>query len=140
MPSTTTENQDSSRLANPTHARDWIFVACATGIILIAFLTRMYRIGQQEVWLDEAASFHKAVMPQWLGSAALNENTPPLYYLLLRAWLGLATWSDASLRIPSAVFGTLFVLAVIWVGKEVFDQRVGLWSGFWAAVNPDHIY
>lgn len=140
MPSTETDNQDSSRLASPTRDRGWFFIACATGIILIAFLMRTYRIGQQEVWLDEALSFLKAVTPQWLGSAALSENTPPMYYLLLRAWLGLASWSDASLRIPSAVFGTLFVLAVIWVGKDVFDKRVGLWSGFWTSVNPDHIY
>ena len=140
MPSTTIDDQDSSRLVNPTRARDWLFGTCAAGIILMAFLMRTFRIGEQEVWLDEAASFHMAVTTQWLGSAALNENTPPLYDLFLRLWLGLVSWSDASLRIPSAVFGTLFVLAVIWVGKEVFDQRVGLWSGFWAAVNPHHIY
>jgi 4-amino-4-deoxy-L-arabinose transferase-like glycosyltransferase len=134
------DNQDSSRLAIPTAAGKSLFVAGVAGIVLMAFLMRTYRIGQQEIWLDEAASFHKAVTPQWLGNAALNENTPPLYYLLLRVWLGLVSWSDASLRLPSAIFGTLFVLTVIYIGKEVFDQRVGMWSGFWAAVNPDHIY
>jgi 4-amino-4-deoxy-L-arabinose transferase-like glycosyltransferase len=130
----------SSTVIENTAAENSGFVGGAAGITLMAFVMRIYGIGQQEIWLDEAASFHKASMPQWLGDVALNENTPPLYYLLLRAWLLIASWSDASLRMPSAIFGTLFVLTVIYVGKEVFDQKVGLWSGFWAAVNPNHIY
>jgi 4-amino-4-deoxy-L-arabinose transferase-like glycosyltransferase len=133
-------NHTSSRLTIHTYTQETPFFGSVFGIICLAFSLRMFHIGQQEIWLDEAASFLKAVMPEWLGGAALQENTPPLYYLLLRVWLGFVSWSDASLRTPSAVIGTLFVVAVIWAGKEIFDQRVGLWSGFWAAVNPDHIY
>ncbi len=140
MPSTIANNQDSYRLADPARSRDWLFIAGVTGIIVIAFLMRLYRIGQQEVWMDEAASFQKAITPNWLSNTALNENTPPLYYLLLRVWLGIAGWSEASLRFPSAVFGTLFVLVIIWVGREFFNRQVGLWSGFCAAINPIHIY
>jgi len=140
LPSTTADNQDAYRLDHPAHARDWLFITGATGIIVIAFLLRLYRIGQQEVWMDEAASFQKAITANWLSAIAITENTPPLYYLLLRVWLAIGGWSEASLRFPSAVFGTLFVLVIIWVGSEIFNRRVGLWSGLCAAISPIHIY
>jgi 4-amino-4-deoxy-L-arabinose transferase-like glycosyltransferase len=100
----------------------------------------VYGIGQQELWLDEAASFHKATSASWLGKAAFQENTPPLYYLILRAWLRVAGQSEVAVRFPSALLGTLFVPTAIWAGREMFNRQVALWSGLFAAVNPIHIY
>ena len=118
-------------------ARRWRL--CAAAIVLLAFVLRAYRLGVEELWLDEAAALHWATAPDWLGQTLLN-NTPPLYYLLLRMWTRLAGQSQEALRLPSAVCGTLFVAAVIWTGRAFFSPRVALWSGFLAAVNPLHIY
>ncbi len=119
---------------------DWRFLATASAIVVVALLLRLYHIGAQEFWLDEALSFHTATMPNWLGAPLIENNTPPLYYLLLREWMPLAGQSEASIRLLSAVFGTIFVAMVIWAGREIFDPRVGLWSGLIAAVAPIHIY
>jgi hypothetical protein len=100
---------------------------------------RLHRIGGQELWLDEAFSWYMTTTPK-LMKALLIENSPPLYYLLLRGWVGVAAESEAVLRLLSAAAGTLFVAAVLWAGWEIFDARVGLWSGGAAALAPLHIY
>ncbi len=105
----------------------------------VACLLRLYRLDTQEVWFDEAFSFHMATMPGILGDI-LRENTPPLHYLLLRGWLRLVGQSETALRLPSAIAGTLCVAALIWAGRELVAPGVGLWSGLMAAVAPIHIY
>jgi 4-amino-4-deoxy-L-arabinose transferase-like glycosyltransferase len=118
---------------------DWTFLAIAAGIVLVALLLRIYRIGEQELWIDESFSFSMAAMPNRVARALFDTN-PPLYYVLLRGWTAFAGHSEAALRLLSACFGTLFVAGVIWAGREIFTPRAGLWSGGFAAVAPIHIY
>ena len=60
------------------------FVAVAAAIVALALFLRVYQVGTQDLWLDETVSFHIAVLESGLGDVLLNQNTPPLYYLLLR--------------------------------------------------------
>ena len=59
----------------------------------------------------------------------------PLYYIF--TWL-LRPWGDGEfiLRLPSAVAGTLTVLAVYLLGRRLFGTRVGLVSSLLAALLP----
>ncbi len=123
----------------PGGEADWRFRVAAGLIVAAALGLRLYRIGGQEVWVDEAFSWYMATTPKLL-KGLLIENSPPLYYLLLRAWVGVAGESEAALRLLSAVAGTLFVAAVLWAGRELFDKRIALWSGSVAALAPLHIY
>ena len=118
--------------------QDWRFLTVAGGIVALAFLLRIYRIGDHEFWYDEALSF--SMLPMRWTAIPLIDFNPPLHQFLLRAWAALAGQSEAALRALSAAVGTLFVAAVIWAGREIFDARVGLWSGAFAAVAPMHIY
>lgn len=115
------------------------FLAGTAAIVAVACLLRVYQLGTQEIWFDEAFSFHMATRRDVLG-LLLAENSPPLYYLLLRGWVGLAGQSEAALRIISALAGTCFVAALIWAGRELVAPGVGVWSGLMAAVAPIHIY
>jgi len=119
--------------------QDRKFLLIASGIVVVALLLRLYRIGEQEFWFDEAYSFSMVAMPNWTARALVDSN-PPLYYLLLRGWAAFAGQSEAGLRLLSAGFGTLFVVAVIWAGRVLFTPQVGLWSGGFTAVAPMHIY
>jgi 4-amino-4-deoxy-L-arabinose transferase-like glycosyltransferase len=118
---------------------DWRFRIAAGLIVAGALFLRLYRIGGQELWFDETFSWYMATTPKLL-KELLIENSPPLYYLLQRAWVGVAGESEAALRLLSAVAGTLFVATVLWAGRELFDTRVALWSGGAAALTPLHIY
>lgn len=120
--------------------KEWPAYAGGALILLLALFLRVYQIGQQELWFDESFSYHLATISGAVARNLRHENTPPLYYLLLRAWVKVAGTSEAALRLPSAMFGTLFVGAVIWAGRTFFNVRVGLWSGLFAAVAPLHVY
>jgi len=119
---------------------EWTTVAALVIILTVALLLRVYQIGEQELWFDEAFSFHVATLSSGLGQALRLENTPPLYYLLLRAWIPIAGTSEAAVRMVSAISSTLFVLAVFWAGMEFFNRRVALWSSLFAAIAPVQIY
>lgn len=118
---------------------DWKVFWTAAGIVGLAAFLRLYQIEKQQIWFDEAGSFHSSVSANWLKTMQLDPN-PPLYFLLLRGWVSLAGTSELSLRLPSAIAGSLFVIVVIWAGLTLFDNRTGLWSGAFAAVAPMHIY
>jgi 4-amino-4-deoxy-L-arabinose transferase-like glycosyltransferase len=120
--------------------RDQRFVAIAAGIAILACSLRVYRIGAQELWLDESYSFLLATTPEWFGPATLSNNSPPLYHFLLRVWMCVVGDSESAIRLLSAFFGTICVIAVIWCGRVIFSPTVGLWSGGFAAVSPFHIF
>src|SRR6185295_20181805 len=84
-------------------------IAFASAIVIMAFLLRVFRIGEQELWIDEAFSFHMATVPTGLWAALRLENSPPLYYLLQRAWVSFAGVTETAIRLPSACFGALGV-------------------------------
>jgi len=123
----------------PRQGANGRFLLCAAGLVAVAFLLRLHRIGAAELCLDEAFSFQDVTASGWV-DALRFKDVPPLYPLLLRGWMALAGDSEAGLRLLSAVLGTLFVAVTIWAGREIFEPRVGLWSGLWAAVSPMHVY
>jgi uncharacterized membrane protein len=119
--------------------RWWRRLLGAATIVGLAAVLRWYHLGFQELWLDEAFSFHVATTEDFR-QALWREYNPPLYYVLQRPWVHFFGESEAALRSISALTGTLFVAAIIWVGREIFNAAVGLWSGALAAVAPMHVY
>lgn len=105
-----------------------------------AFALRAYRIGDQELWLDEVFSFRMVTDTVWMSTLLWRENSPPLYYLLLHVWILLFGDGEATIRLLSAFLGTGAVLAILWAGWELFNRRIGMWSGVFAAVSPLAIY
>ena len=70
------------------------------GITALALALRVLGISRQSVWFDEAFSVGIAALPlPALLDATAHDLNPPLYYLVLHAWLPLAT-NDAWLRLP----------------------------------------
>lgn len=113
----------------------WKYLAAGLAIVALALLLRIYHLGYQEFWVDEAASDY------WARTSPLDlRKSTPVYLVLLRGWMAIAGESEAALRFPSAAFGTLFVAATVWVGWKWFAPRVGLWAGLIAAASPIHIY
>ncbi|OGQ79781.1 MAG: hypothetical protein A3F90_15685 [Deltaproteobacteria bacterium RIFCSPLOWO2_12_FULL_60_19] len=115
------------------------FWMLGTAIVAIAFLLRLYTIGRDELWFDEAISAFAVTFADW-PREILRSNTPPLYYLLLWAWTAVAGYSETALRFFSVLSGTLFVGALLLFGRRIVGPRAALWSGLVAALAPVQIY
>jgi uncharacterized membrane protein len=109
-------------------------------IIALGGFLRFYRIGSEGLWLDEAFSVWMGRQPvgQMLGWLVRIDQHPPLYYLLLHAWMCLGD-GEAAVRALSALCSTLTIPAVYLLGRRLLDERAGLLAALILAVSPFHV-
>src|SRR5687767_14269362 len=80
-------------------------------IVLVALAVRLYDLGTESIWRDEAYSIAMAARPPLhiVSLTAREDTTPPLYYLALHSWLKVFGESANAARMPSVIAGTLAV-------------------------------
>ena len=70
--------------------KKWVKRLIVLGVLLVALGTRLYLIGREAVWLDEAFSLKYAGennLFQVIKSVIENNDShPPLYYIALHLW------------------------------------------------------
>lgn len=110
----------------------WWLLVLAVGLGALARL----RTGSG-LWLDEALSVEIARRPvPDLLEALRRDGSPPLYYLLLHAWISALGTSDLAVRALSAV-ASLAALPVVWAGgRRLGGPRVAAAALLLLAVNP----
>ncbi len=111
------------------------------GLTVLAAILRFATLNVQSIWADEAATV-VLVRPglHYLTShIAYNENTPPLYFLLVWAWTKIFGASVLGFRSFSAVAGTV-TIPLVYVAGRWISPRVGLWAAALATVNPVMYY
>ena len=64
----------------------------------------------------------------------------PFYFYLMHFWLERAGTSEWALRFPSLLFGTLAVLMIFLLGRELANSSVGLISATLVAFLPEQVY
>jgi mannosyltransferase len=117
-------------------------LALEAGILLLATLVRLWGLGAQSLWLDEAFSHLFATLPPDTAWQAVIADAvhPPLYYVLLRLWLVLGGQSEFALRFSSVLAGVLAVALMIRAGWAWMDRRVARWGALLMALNPFHVW
>jgi hypothetical protein len=97
-------------------------------LVLGAFL-RFYQMDGFGLWSDEFVTLQLATQPTYPAVVrtcfAIPQPIPPLYFLLEKAsvdWLGA---SEISLRLLSAFSGTLTIVLLFWLGKELVGAEAG---------------
>ncbi|MGB7158330.1 MAG: glycosyltransferase family 39 protein [Tepidisphaeraceae bacterium] len=110
-------------------------------ILLLALAVRWWGIGSQSLWHDEVLTTKSATAPlgQLFAAVERNENKPPLYFFVMNLWVGVAGLGDVALRLPSAIFGVASVGVIFLLGRELFDERVGLVAALLLALSRFHI-
>lgn len=123
-----------------TNQKLWILYV-VSAIIIIAIGVRFLGIGTESIWLDEAISIQLSSQ-DWGGvieSALVNDVHPPLYYLVLKAFMVLGS-SEAAVRLPSLVFGVLAVGLTYLVGRETLGRERGMIAATLMAVSGFAIF
>lgn len=110
----------------------------AVAILLAAFGLRVWRLGSQSFWWDEAYSTMVA-RKGWgeiIATLAREDFHPPLHYFLLHVWLRLVGSSEFALRYSSVLAGVLAV-AVAWAAaRRFFGRSAALGAALIFAIAP----
>lgn len=104
----------------PIATKEWIGLAI---LGLGAIALRFFKIGQESFWIDEVFSLQalqKGIF-SWLWNV---EATPPLYFLLLKAWSLCFGTSHEALRGLSALCGGLAVPALYYCARKWGFSRI----------------
>jgi asparagine N-glycosylation enzyme membrane subunit Stt3 len=109
--------------------------------VVLGFVLRIYRIGNEGLWIDEAFSVWLARHPlaAMVGWVSRVDQHPPLYYALLHGWIRLVGDGEAGVRIFSALCGALTIPVVYLLGRRLVDERMGLVGALILAASPFHV-
>ncbi|MGD0907208.1 MAG: glycosyltransferase family 39 protein [Candidatus Acidiferrales bacterium] len=110
------------------------------GITLaVAALLRFLGLGRQSLWLDEMGSW-------WFASRDLSHvlrsepTNPPLYYLLLHAWMGWFGTSESAIRSLSIVPSLLSVWLIFRFSRQLFNRGIAYLAAIYLAISTFQIY
>jgi mannosyltransferase len=105
-------------------------------IIITGVAARLECLACKPFWFDECFSAEVARI-NWRNFLHLlwwREANMSLYYILLRLWLHFGQ-SPFFIRSFSVVISTCSLLAIYWLGRLLYDRRVGLSAAALLAVN-----
>lgn len=109
-----------------------------SGLLLLAFGLRMFRIESQSIWWDEGISLDLATspLPHIILNRAANIH-PPLYFILLKGWVALTGTTSFAARSSAAFLSLLQVPVAYAVTKRWFrSERVGWLTAVFITLSP----
>jgi len=119
----------------------------AIGLVIgIALSLRFYRLGHENFWIDEI--YQIQVASQSIQDIVLNykpyvsqgkTDQAPLSFLVTHFFVSPEN-PEWMARLPSAVFGTLEVLALFIFGAQLFSYRVALLAAIFMTLSPLHLW
>ena len=107
-------------------------------LFALALLVRIWQIDRLPLWLDETSFIQQAYLPfnELVANVFRVNPTPPLYVLFMGWWIPLGPAGEVWPRLPSAVFGSAFVVAVAWLAGELAGRRAAFIAGAFALLQP----
>ncbi len=113
-------------------------------IVIIGTILRFKGLLFNSYWVDElySASFSN---PSYSLGKMFEETTiidvhPPLYQAILWIWFKTFGYTEFVGRSLSVFFGVLGIVAIYFLGKELFNKHVGLYAALIASMNHFLIY
>lgn len=111
-------------------------------VLIFALVLRVISLNQS-LWLDEATSVLVArnfSFGEILSKFSPGDFHPPLYYLILRAWIIVFGSTEIAVRSLSVILGTATVLLVYLLAKKYLTRKVAILASLFMATAPLHIY
>jgi mannosyltransferase len=115
-------------------------------ILLLALSLRLYQLGHENFWIDEINQVK--VASQSIIDIILNYHPQaehgkfeqaPLSLLITHFFLSPGDMEWAA-RLPSAIFGTLGVLALFLFSRQLYPSSVALLAALFLAISPLHLW
>lgn len=103
------------------------------GLFFVFFCLRLYHLDYCDLWYDEISTINYAQYP-W------GNWNAPLYWIGLHFWTKIFGISEFSLRFPSLMFSFSSVILVFFLGKELFNKKIGFIAGIFMGLSPFHLW
>ncbi len=136
MPALTQAEPAAPPVASARGAARWWPLALIT---LLAAVLRLWNLGSQSLWFDEAFTAVRTLHPSLsatFSSMVHTENSPFLWYLIEWVDYRLLGSSEFALRLPSALFGIATVPLAWATARELAGRRAALLAASLVAVGP----
>ena len=113
-----------------------ITLLMVTVLMIIGFFYRLYGlVANHSFWTDEehVAIFARAILER--GKPILINGYSTGVYQWLQYWLSAISarifgLNEFAIRFPSVIFGVLTIWAIYFLGKELFNKKIGLIAAF----------
>ena len=107
-----------------------------TGLVAFSLALRFEQLGTA-LWGDEGISVGIASHPLGeLPEVLAKDGAPPLYYVLLRGWMGVTGRSETQTHALSLILALATIPVGLWAGWSLFGRRVGWTLAVLAATTP----
>lgn len=101
---------------------------------------RFHRLGALSVWLDEAITWERSVLPlPELFDDSVRRLHNPAYFAFMHYFLRLGD-DEWMLRLPSAVLGALKLVAAAVLGHVAGGRRVAIGTVLLLGLSPAHLH
>lgn len=107
-------------------------------IVVLGALLRFKGLTFNDYWLDELYSADFSDPSRSFESMlkiTLEDVHPPVYQTLLWLWYKVFGFTEYAGRSLSATIGTLGIITIYFLGKELFNKRVGLYATLFISTN-----
>ena len=112
-----------------------------SGILLLAFVLRLLRLGADSLWYDETVSAYlssQSLAAMWAHTA--GDIHPPLYYALLHFWAQVAGRSEFAYAFLSLALGLTLLPLIAQLGRRLYGAKTGILAAFLYAINPFSVW
>lgn len=124
---------------NPIKHSKWALV----GILTLGAVLRLYNLDGKPLWCDEyrylTFSEYGLIASMKLLISQEYSVLFPLSYMISIIWSKVAGNSDFMLRIPSVGYGVATLYVAYRLGKDLYEEKVGLMAAFLLALSPFHL-
>jgi uncharacterized membrane protein len=92
--------------------------------ILVGIVLRFSQLGKMSLWFDEGyTAWVVSLSPAQIVRVIRVDTSPPLYYLLLRGWVGVFGHSEAAMRSLSALASSAALLVFFGIAGRLLRDR-----------------
>jgi hypothetical protein len=113
-------------------------------ILLAVGVAIRYALLFSGLWADEGISYFDVSAPTWsqtLARVDLSETNPPVFFLLMRAWVGLAGHTEFALHALPFIFGLAAIPLTYILARQVASTNVAfVGAGLIAVLTPAVYY
>ncbi len=115
-------------------------------VVALALAVRLYRLGDENLWIDEvhqvrvSSQSYGEIIRNYVPDAELGTfDQAPLSFLITHPFLA-EPHAEFWVRLPPALFGTLGVLGMFLLARQLLPFGPSLLAALFLAVSPLHVW